>query len=1193
MNKKLRNSGIYVIGEVSWGTHFCLFYQTKEDLTDMLIPYFKAGLENNEFCLWIIPNLSEVEEAKEALRRIVPDFCVYLEKGQIEIIPYTHWYVKEGVFDSQRVLNGWLEKLNNALESGYDGMRIIGDASWLEKSCWNNLVNYEEDIDRIINNCQIIALCTYPLDRFNATETIDVVINHQFALIKRGGKLERIENSGRKNITPERKWAENALCHEQRFRLKSESILSPAQETANLELSEIVNAQEVQSLMDDFYKFAPITLALVDLKGNIPVGVGWQDICTRFHRVHPEACKYCIESDTELSAGVAPGEFKLYKCKNNMWDVATPITVDGQHVGNVFGGQFFFEDEPLDYELFRSQARKYGFDEEEYIAALEKVPRLSRKAVDTIMTFLTKLANMLSHLSYSNVKLAQSLVERDALVDALRESEERFRSILENSIDAAYRRNLQTDRYDYMSLAVEQITGFSVQEMNAMSINEVLDRVHPDDRPLVAVELAQAFDKGLGTLEYRFKCKNGQYRWFADHFKVIKDHNGKPLFSGGIVRDITENKQAEEALIRSEKRFRTLAENFPDIISRFDRQNRHIYVNPAAEEPYGHSQEEIIGKTHTELGMDPEKVKFWEEHHEKVFTTGNPEIMEFHYISPQGKEYYFNTRIVPEFVEGKATSVLAISRDVTDVKEAEAKLKETLDNLESLVKERTAELQNAYNSLRESEKSLAEAQKMARIGNWDWNVLAGKVYWSDELYRIFGLNPEEVGLLYNEFLKYVHPNDRDYVNGIIKKNMDEKFYSVDFRIISADGAERIVHAENEVIFEEENIPVRMRGVVQDITERKIAEQKLQQSEAKYRSFIENFKGIAFEVDENFIPLFLHGTIEEITGYREKELILKRPWKEVIHPEDLPRIYEEMKKVRDSKNLCSGEIDFRIVHRSGKIKWVHEIYQEIPGGDGSPNKYQGAIYDITERKEAEEALANIETARQKEIHHRIKNNLQVISSLLDLEAEKFKNREHVENSEVLEAFKESQDRVLSMALIHEELHEGEEIDTLNFSQYLERLVENLFQTYRFGNTDISLNTDLEENVFFDMDIAVPLGIIVNELVSNSFKHAFPGADKGIIQIKLLKNENAARMNKKFKKEASVIENNSFTLIISDNGVGISENLDLEQSDTLGIQLVTTLVDQLNGSLELKRDSGTEFVIRFRVTEKGKEEPKSVS
>ena len=184
--------------ESPWGTHFCQFYQTKEDLMDILVPYFKAGLENNEFCMWVTSQPLDVEEAKEALRRAVPDIDVYLEKGQIEIIPYTYWYVKEGVFDSERVLNGWVEKLNQALANGYDGLRLSGNTFWLEKEDWNDFVEYEEKVDRVIGNYQMIALCTYSLDKCNANEIIDVVVNHQFALIKREGKWEQIESSKRK-----------------------------------------------------------------------------------------------------------------------------------------------------------------------------------------------------------------------------------------------------------------------------------------------------------------------------------------------------------------------------------------------------------------------------------------------------------------------------------------------------------------------------------------------------------------------------------------------------------------------------------------------------------------------------------------------------------------------------------------------------------------------------------------------------------------------------------------------------------------------------------------------------------------------------------------------------------------------------------------------------------------------------------
>ena len=181
-----------------WGTHFCQFYDTKEDLMEILVPYFKTGLENNEFCMWVTSQPLEVEEAKEALRKAVPDIDVYIEKGQLEIIPYSHWYVKDGTFDSDRVLNGWVEKLNKALANGYDGLRLTGNTFWLEKEDWNDFVDYEKKVDRVIGNYQMIALCTYNLDRCNATEIIDVVINHQFALIKKNGKWTQIESSKRK-----------------------------------------------------------------------------------------------------------------------------------------------------------------------------------------------------------------------------------------------------------------------------------------------------------------------------------------------------------------------------------------------------------------------------------------------------------------------------------------------------------------------------------------------------------------------------------------------------------------------------------------------------------------------------------------------------------------------------------------------------------------------------------------------------------------------------------------------------------------------------------------------------------------------------------------------------------------------------------------------------------------------------------
>jgi polar amino acid transport system substrate-binding protein len=215
----------------------------------------------------------------------------------------------------------------------------------------------------------------------------------------------------------ERVQQRTAQLHESelRVRRKLESILSPEGDLGHLELGDLLDIPAVQSLAKDFYELAHVPMFILDLQGNPLIAAGWQEICTKFHRINPEACKNCRESDRELSAGVTPGEFKLYKCKNNLWDVVTPIALAGQHVGNLFSGQFFFTDEPIDLELFRSQARKYGFDEREYMTSLDRVPRLSRTQVETGMKFYMKLAQLLSQVSYSSVKLARSMAELNRL----------------------------------------------------------------------------------------------------------------------------------------------------------------------------------------------------------------------------------------------------------------------------------------------------------------------------------------------------------------------------------------------------------------------------------------------------------------------------------------------------------------------------------------------------------------------------------------------------------------------------------------------------------------------------------------------------------------------------------------------------------------------------------------------------------
>jgi PAS domain S-box-containing protein len=217
MHNEIRKSGIAAIGNVSWGTHFCQFYQTKQDLIDILVPYFKTGLENNEFCMWVTADNLTVEEARKAISKAIKGFSKYFKNGQIEILSYTEWYLKGGSFKSQNVLDGWIEKLNQALKKGYAGLRLTGNTFWLENKDWRSFAEYEQAVNNVIGQYKIIALCTYCLDKCGATEIVDVTRNHELALIKQEGKWELFENSRYKATK------ENLQESEELFRVLSEA----------------------------------------------------------------------------------------------------------------------------------------------------------------------------------------------------------------------------------------------------------------------------------------------------------------------------------------------------------------------------------------------------------------------------------------------------------------------------------------------------------------------------------------------------------------------------------------------------------------------------------------------------------------------------------------------------------------------------------------------------------------------------------------------------------------------------------------------------------------------------------------------------------------------------------------------------------------------------------------------------------
>src|SRR3984957_11903421 len=203
MTAEMRKTGVDVVGDMPWGTHFCLFYETLTDLLEPLVSYCKAGLESQEFCLWAVAAPLTGEDVTDALKRAVPDFDRYLNDQSIEIVLASDWYLQNGRFDLKKVTGSWNEKLASASARGYAGVRVTGDSAWLEKQDWRNFCESEDSINHSIANQRLTVLCTYPLAAFGAAEILDVVRTHQFAVTNRRGTWDVIETAGHKQAKAE------------------------------------------------------------------------------------------------------------------------------------------------------------------------------------------------------------------------------------------------------------------------------------------------------------------------------------------------------------------------------------------------------------------------------------------------------------------------------------------------------------------------------------------------------------------------------------------------------------------------------------------------------------------------------------------------------------------------------------------------------------------------------------------------------------------------------------------------------------------------------------------------------------------------------------------------------------------------------------------------------------------------------
>lgn len=453
---------------------------------------------------------------------------------------------------------------------------------------------------------------------------------------------------------------------------------------SNIHLSDIIDLEEFQKLLDQFYEITKIGAAIVDLQGRVLVAVGWQDICIKFHRKNPITLKNCIESDIHLSRPGKQGEFKVYKCKNNLWDISSPIMIGDKLAGNIFLGQFFFEDDEVDIEVFRKQAKDYGFDEKEYLTALEKIPRWSREKVHKAMSFYSKLAIILSDLGNKNINLKNTINERDKLIGLLKDSESKLKIYFENAPEGIF-------ITDYNGILIEankascDITGWKKEELIGKHILMFVPRSEHDN---VKRHIELLRNKGKAYLELEFRHKGGSRRyWRVDAVRISND-----LFVG-FTKDITEKKLAE-------KRIEKLADDYGKVFNGLQdamflirvtkkREFRFIRVNDAFQKKTGKTIMDIAGKTPGDLFPEDYYKDIFYENLERCLN-----IMESCSFEEQINNNFWFTTLNPVIETGNVNYIIGSSIDITANKEAEMSLKKQL-SFERLIADISSSFINA------------------------------------------------------------------------------------------------------------------------------------------------------------------------------------------------------------------------------------------------------------------------------------------------------------------------------------------------------------------------------------------------------------------------------------------------------------------------------------------------------------------
>jgi len=683
--------------------------------------------------------------------------------------------------------------------------------------------------------------------------------------------------------------------------------------------------------------------------------------------------------------------------------------------------------------------------------------------------------------------------------------------------------------------------GYSPDEFLKLGLD---DLIVPDKRADIPEDTYWIIN-GKSYFETEFITKNGE-RIPVETSNSLFQIDGRDVILS-ISRDTSKRKKVEDALRESEEFNRSIIAASPDCIKVLDLEGNLLMMSEGGQNLMEVDDVSLILNTSL-IDFYPDE--FQPDARYALTRAREGKTAQFTAYCPtlKGTPKWWDVIVTPILnANGTPEKLSAVSRDITARKLADEKL-------------------------RWSEDRLVMGMDMAHMVYWEYNTEKDLFTFDDQFYALYGTSAEEEGgnmISGQEYTeRFVDPSAYETMEKEFAKTFevdDPDFISTPQHwMIRADGERRFLQVRFKIMFDEKGNKIGTRGVNQDITELKIAEDKLKLNQdllilsmdmAKLVKWEYDIAKDLFTFDDHFYGLYGTNAQEQGGYYMSSVEYAKR----FVPAEERELVAEESAKVlkTDDSDIIYT-IHHWIVRSDGERRFISLRIKAIYDENNKKIGTRGVTQDITELKKTEEKLRLLLEDKDmliKEIHHRVKNNLMIISSLLNLQSNYLKDQESIE------IFKESQHRAESMALIHQRLYQSTNLKSIEFQEYITTLARDLYQSYVKDPERVKLLLDVED-VNIDIDTAIPLGLILNELITNSMKYGFPGDMEGKVFIDLSKKDD------------------TYVLKVGDDGVGIPSDLDFRNTSSLGMQLVNGLVSQIDGEIELNRDNGTEFVIKFK-------------